>query len=75
MGGYSTALYLGLAVGSFAAGPMITRHGYPAGFAIGGAAGVMGALIAGGLWARDGAPLRAMRLRLRRRGTRNAPGR
>jgi MFS family permease len=44
MGGYSTSLYLGFAVGSFALGPVITRHGYAAGFALGAAAGVVGAL-------------------------------
>jgi predicted MFS family arabinose efflux permease len=52
MGGYSTALYLGLALGSFALGPVITRHGYSAGFSVGGAAGAVGALIAALLWAR-----------------------
>jgi MFS family permease len=52
MGGYSTALYLGLALGSFALGPVITRHGYSAGFSVGGAAGALGALIAALLWAR-----------------------
>jgi MFS family permease len=52
MGGYSTALYLGLALGSFALGPVITRHGYSAGFSAGGAAGAVGALIAALLWAR-----------------------
>ena len=52
MGGYSTALYLGLALGSFALGPVITRHGYSAGFFVGGAAGVVGALIAALLWAK-----------------------
>lgn len=52
MGGYSTSLYLGFAVGSFALGPVITRHGYAAGFALGAAAGVVGALVAGLLWTR-----------------------
>ncbi len=52
MGGYSTALYLGLALGSFALGPVITGRGYAAGFAVGGAAGVVGSLIAALLWAR-----------------------
>jgi len=52
MGGYSTALYLGLALGSFALGPVITHHGYSAGFSAGGAAGAVGALIAALLWAR-----------------------
>jgi predicted MFS family arabinose efflux permease len=51
MGGYSTALYLGLALGSFALGPVITHHGYAIGFAAGGAAGAVGSLVAGVLWA------------------------
>jgi MFS family permease len=51
MGGYSTSLYLGLALGSFAVGPAIASWGYVIGFAIGGAAGVLGALLAGVLWA------------------------
>ncbi len=55
MGGYSTALYLGLAIGSFALGPVITRYGYAVGFAAGGAAGAMGAVVAAGFWARGDA--------------------
>jgi predicted MFS family arabinose efflux permease len=51
MGGYSTSLYLGLALGSFTLGPVITRYGYVPGFAIGGATGVLGALVAALLWA------------------------
>lgn len=58
MGGYSTALYLGLAVGAFTLGPVITHAGYGMGFAVGGAAGAIGVLIAAVLWAtgyrRDG---------------------
>jgi len=50
MGGYSTALYLGLALGSFALGPVITHHGYGAGFLAGGAAGMAGTLGAAILW-------------------------
>ena len=50
MGGYSTAIYLGLALGSFALGPVITRHGYAVGFSTGGAAGALGALAAAALW-------------------------
>ena len=50
MGGYSTALYLGLALGSFGLGPVITHQGYPVGFAAGGTAGVIGSLIAALLW-------------------------
>jgi predicted MFS family arabinose efflux permease len=51
MGGYSTSMYLGLALGSFMLGPVITGHGYTVGFAVGGAAGVFGALTAAALWA------------------------
>jgi len=46
MGGYSTALYLGLALGSLVLGPVITRDGYASGFAVGGALGGFGALLA-----------------------------
>ena len=46
MGGYSTALYLGLALGSLALGPVITREGYSTGFAVGGGLGGLGALLA-----------------------------
>jgi predicted MFS family arabinose efflux permease len=50
MGGYSTGLYLGLASGSFAFGPVITRYGYLSGFAAGAAVGVIGTLVAAALW-------------------------
>jgi predicted MFS family arabinose efflux permease len=50
MGGYSTALYLGLAVGSLALGPIIARYGYAAGFGTGAAVGAIGALVATVLW-------------------------
>jgi MFS family permease len=56
MGGYSTSLYLGFALGSFGLGPIITQYGYAAGFAVGGAAGVVGTLIAAALWAAAGEP-------------------
>jgi MFS family permease len=56
MGGYSTALYLGFALGSFGLGPIITQHGYAVGFAVGGAAGVIGTLAAAALWAMGGEP-------------------
>jgi predicted MFS family arabinose efflux permease len=52
MGGYSTALYLGLALGSLALGPVIARHGYGTGFWVGGLTGAIGALIAAVLWMR-----------------------
>jgi predicted MFS family arabinose efflux permease len=52
MGGYSTALYLGLALGSLALGPVIARHGYGTGFWVGGLTGAVGALVAAVLWMR-----------------------
>ena len=54
MGGYSTSLYLGLGLGSFALGPVITHHGYGAGFVAGAGAGVLGAALAAALWTRAG---------------------
>ena len=50
MGGYSTSLYFGFALGSFALGPVITRYGYPVGFAAGAVAGVIGTFAAAILW-------------------------
>jgi predicted MFS family arabinose efflux permease len=52
MGGYSTSLYLGLALGSFALGPVITRYGYATGFGVGAGAGAVGAVVAAALWVR-----------------------
>jgi predicted MFS family arabinose efflux permease len=52
MGGYSTSLYLGLALGSFALGPVIASYGHAAGFVAGGAAGAVGTVLAGLVWAR-----------------------
>jgi len=54
MGGYSTSLYLGFALGSFALGPIIAGHGYGVGFAVGGTVGAVGAVIAAVLWAGAG---------------------
>jgi predicted MFS family arabinose efflux permease len=50
MGGYSTSLYLGLALGSLALGPVIARYGYATGFSAGAATGAVGALVAALLW-------------------------
>jgi MFS family permease len=50
MGFYSTSLYLGFALGSFALGPVITHYGYSVGFAAGAGAGVIGTLAAAILW-------------------------
>ena len=63
MGGYSTSLYLGLALGSFAIGPVMTRYGYAVGFAAGAGAGMAGTLVATVLW------LSAVMPRQRRTGT------
>lgn len=52
MGGYSTAMYLGLAIGSIALGPVMTHQGWGVGFTTGGAAGAVGALVASLIWAR-----------------------
>jgi len=46
MGGYSTALYLGLGLGSLVTGPIVTHAGHAMGFATGGALGAMGTLVA-----------------------------
>lgn len=56
MGGYSTSLYLGLAIGSFALGPVISHYGYVPGFAAGGAAGFVGTLVAAALWVTRATP-------------------
>lgn len=61
MGGYSTALYLGLALGSFGLGPVITHQGYVVGFAVGGAAGAIGSFIAALLWTSGRPPGVALR--------------
>ena len=64
MGGYSTCLYLGLALGSLALGPVITLRGHVTGFLVGGGAGMFGTLLAAILWAnanRAGARLGAAR--------------
>jgi predicted MFS family arabinose efflux permease len=50
MGGYSTSLYLGLALGSLTLGPVIARHGYGTGFGIAGLIGAVGAFSAAILW-------------------------
>jgi MFS family permease len=55
MGGYSTSLYLGLALGSFALGPVITHCGDAVGFAMGAIAGVISTVIAARLWVGDAA--------------------
>jgi len=49
-GGYSTSLYLGLGLGSFALGLVITEQGYGAGFVAGAGAGAVGTALAATLW-------------------------
>lgn len=55
MGGYSTSLYGGLALGSFGLGPVVAHAGYDVAFVTSGVAGAVGTLIAAGLWATAGA--------------------
>ena len=62
MGGYSTALYLGLALGSFALGPIVTHHGYAAGFAVGAMTAVVGAVAAAILWWTSGRRARSVQV-------------
>jgi MFS family permease len=54
MGGYSTSLYLGFALGSFALGPIIAGHGFGVGFGVGGTVGAVGAVVAAVFWAGAG---------------------
>jgi predicted MFS family arabinose efflux permease len=46
MGGYSTMLYVGLALGSFALGPVVSHSGYAVAFGAAGVVGVVGVLTA-----------------------------
>jgi predicted MFS family arabinose efflux permease len=46
MGGYSTAMYLGLALGSFTLGPVIAGRGYTTGFLVGASIALAGTLAA-----------------------------
>ncbi len=56
MGGYSTAIYVGMGLASIGLGPVIGRWGYTAGFTLAGAAGVLGTLLAVALWGRSDPP-------------------
>jgi predicted MFS family arabinose efflux permease len=69
MGGYSTSLYLGLALGSFALGPVITHAGYGVGFAVAGGAGVVGILVALWLWSAGAQPAEPPTVQVRDAGT------
>jgi predicted MFS family arabinose efflux permease len=53
MGGYSTAIYLGVGLASVGLGPVIASFGYTAGFTVAGAAGGAGTLVVGALWRRE----------------------
>jgi MFS family permease len=53
MGGYSTSLYLGLALGSFVLGPVVDHYGHHVAFAVGGAVAAVGALGAALLWSKS----------------------
>lgn len=52
MGGYSTAIYLGMGLASVGLGPVMGRWGYTAGFALAGAAGALGTLVTAVVWGR-----------------------
>ncbi len=56
MGGYSTAIYVGIGLASIGLGPVIGRWGYTAGFTLAGGAGALGTLLALALWGRSGPP-------------------
>ncbi|HSD80509.1 MAG TPA: MFS transporter, partial [Solirubrobacteraceae bacterium] len=49
MGGYSTALYVGIALAAFGLGPVMAAWGYGAGFALAGAGALALTLVAGAL--------------------------
>lgn len=50
MGGYSTAIYVGLGLASVGLGPVMARWGYVTGFTLAAAAGALGTLLAATLW-------------------------
>ena len=52
MGGYSTAIYLGMGLASIGLGPVMGGWGYAAGFGLAGAAGVLGTLVTAVVWGR-----------------------
>jgi predicted MFS family arabinose efflux permease len=56
MGGYSTAIYLGVGLASIGLGPVMGRWGYEAGFTLAGAAGVLGTLVTAVVWRRSFPP-------------------
>ena len=52
MGGYSTAIYVGIGLASIGLGPVMATWGYTAGFTLAGLAGGLGTLFAVALWGR-----------------------
>ena len=50
MGGYSTAIYVGLGLVAIGLGPVMDRWGYETGFSLAGAMGALGTLLAAALW-------------------------
>ncbi|MBI4562004.1 MAG: hypothetical protein HY724_08155 [Candidatus Rokubacteria bacterium] len=50
MGGYSTAIYVGLGLASISLGPVMVRWGYGAGFTLAGVAGAFGTCLAAIAW-------------------------
>jgi len=51
MGGYSTAIHVGLGVGAIGLGPLMATWGYAVGFTLGGVAGALGTCASAILWA------------------------
>ena len=52
MGGYSTAIYIGMGLASITLGPVMAGWGYAVGFGVAGATGVLGTLVTATLWGR-----------------------
>jgi predicted MFS family arabinose efflux permease len=52
MGGYSTAIYVGMGLASITLGPVMAGWGYATGFALAGAAGVLGTFVTAVVWGR-----------------------
>jgi len=52
MGGYSTAIYIGMGLASITLGPVMAGWGYAAGFTLAGAAGVLGTFVTAVVWGR-----------------------
>lgn len=52
MGGYSTAIYVGMGLASIGLGPVMAHWGYGAGFTLAGVIGALGTLVTAALWGR-----------------------